>query len=130
MGRISPPHVQRVLRPLRPHHPEMGEELLLRVEVRRPQFPVRHVCYLDHWHCRPPLSMSCPIASHGHEVNERGTLGASTTTLPATFPAPLRPRHLQRFYHIPTCGACPALAPRQSFGDLTRCQASRPRARI
>src|SRR5262245_12982075 len=69
MDGIGPPHVERVLRPVGPHHSAVGEELLLRVEVRLPQVPVCQVHDLYYWHRRPPLSVSCPMLSHASPLS-------------------------------------------------------------
>ena len=55
MPRVGAAHVERVLRPRRADHAEVGEELLHDVEVRRPQAPVREVSHLDHGHAHASL---------------------------------------------------------------------------
>ncbi len=50
MSGIRPAHVERVRRPLRLHHAEMGQELLRHVEIGCAQPSVRQVGHLDQCH--------------------------------------------------------------------------------
>src|SRR5262249_61664024 len=50
VGGVRAAHVERVLRALGPRHPEVRQEFLRQIQIRRAQPPIREVRHLDQCH--------------------------------------------------------------------------------
>src|SRR6516225_722564 len=62
VGWIASAHVERIFGPVRPNHAEIGQELLLLVEIGRANPPISEIEGFDHRHEQPPSRKTCRIS--------------------------------------------------------------------